>query len=81
MRVGLLREKLNALFRPLLLDSITMLELLEERDLAQRFSKLQHELLFTLHQDPTAEIRLEDSFSTAELRSAAEAYIQLIRNA
>lgn len=79
--VGRLRAKLNTLFRPMLLDGITMLELLGERDLAHRFSALQRRFLSALRQPTDTEIVLGNELNMAELSDAAEEYIRLIRQA
>lgn len=67
-----LRERMNTLFRPLLLDGITMLELLEEKALVDRFRTLQGELLTALRQDGT--IRLGEHLSLPELEAAVMEY-------
>ncbi len=57
-----LRMRLHPLFRPLLLDGITMLDLLGENDLAARFSIIQKQLLTVLRQDEQSVILLGDCF-------------------
>lgn len=79
--IGALRSQMNTLFRPLLLDGITMLELLGESELAQRFTILQHDFLRALRQDETVKIKLGDYLSVEELTAAAEAYLRLIDDA
>lgn len=76
--VSALRSKRNTLFRPLLLDGITMLSLLGETELAQRFSALQHSFLTALQRNAEERIRLEDYLPMDTLHSAAEDYICLI---
>lgn len=76
--VGTLRSKLNTLFRPLLLDGITMLRLLGETELVQQFTAIQRSFLAALQQDVNMSITLGDYLSTKELAVAAEGYIQLI---
>ena len=76
--VGALRSKLNTLFRPLLLDGITMLGLLGETELMQQFTAIQRDFLAALQQDVNTVITLGDHFSTKELAAAADGYIQLI---
>lgn len=76
--VGVLRSKLNTLFRPLLLDGITMLGLLEEMNLAQRFTAVQSSFLTALRQDADAVITLGDYLPVNELVVAVEKYIQII---
>lgn len=77
--VGSLRSKLNTLFRPLLLDGITMLDLLGEHELAERFSSLQQELLTVLRQDENKAVVLSEYLSLTALGAAAEDYIRLIQ--
>lgn len=79
--VGQLRSRLNTLFRPLLLDVITMLRLLDEAELAQRFTSIQHSFLKALHQDPGTKITLGDYLNIDELDGAVEEYIHLIEQA
>lgn len=76
-----LRAQLNPLFRPLLLDGVTMLTLLGEEGLAARFTALQRVLLTTLRQASSEAIRLADHLPMEELSAAAEAYVRLIRQA
>lgn len=78
---GALRKKLNTLFRPLFLDGITMLNLLGEDNLAQRFAAIQRCLLHLLRQDAESTIRLGDTFPLEELAAATETYIGLIQRA
>lgn len=77
--VGQLRTRMNTLFRPLLLDGITMLQLIEEKQLVDKFTMLQNGFLAALRQEPNQEIKLGEYFSIEELTAAAEDYIQLIR--
>lgn len=79
--VGTLRSKLNTLFRPLLLDGITMLHLIGENDLALRFTEIQRHFLNALRQEPHTIVRLGDYLPMDEFAAAAEEYIQIIRNA
>jgi hypothetical protein len=67
---------LNRLFRPLLLDGISMLTLIGETALAERFTALQAALLSFLR-GPRAG-RLKDVLSLEELYDAAEEYVRLI---
>lgn len=76
--VGTLRSKLNTLFRPLLLDGITMLRLLGETELAEQFTALQKRFLAALQQDKNTVITLGNFLSVKELTAAAECYIHLI---
>lgn len=76
--VGALRARLNTLFRPLLLDGITMLGLLEETKLAGEFTEIQNCLLTALRQDAENVIVLGEHLPVRELTLAAEKYIHLI---
>lgn len=76
-----LRRKMDSLFRAILLDAITMLELIEEEALAQQFTRLQAALLTALRLEPEITICLGDHLSAAELEKAVEAYIRLIEQA
>lgn len=77
--VAHLRQRLNTLFRPLLLDGITMLQLLGETPLAQRFTTLQHSLLNALRGEADRIVRLGEYLSADELAAAAKCYIDLIQ--
>ena len=79
--VGQLRSCLNSLFRPLLLDGITMLNLLEEVELAARFASLQRQFLNALRQDADVKIKLGDYLDISELDTAVGEYIHLIEQA
>ena len=68
---------LNRLFRPLLLDGISMLELANETTLAQAFLDLQQALMGFMR-GPRSNA-LCKSFSLDNLRDLTEAYIRLIR--
>lgn len=73
---GLYPSALNRLFRPLLLDGISMLTLIGETTLAERFAVLQTELMSFLRGPRTG--RLKDGLSLDEFRNAAEEYVRLI---
>lgn len=79
--VGQLRSRLNTLFRPLLLDVITMLNLIEETALAQRFTSIQHSFLNALRHNPDTRIKLGDYLNISELDDVVAEYIQLIAQA
>lgn len=79
--VALLRSRLNTVFRPLLLDGITMLGLLGNDKLASRFTEIQRLFLNALRQDATTIVRLGDYLPVDKLTAAAEEYILLIQNA
>lgn len=80
MTAGQLRQRLNTLFRALLLDGITMLQLIGETALADQFSSLQRGLLAALKQPPDKALILGEYLSMDELAGAAERYIRLIQN-
>lgn len=77
-KVSVLRSKRNALFRPLLLDGITMLNLLQKTALACRFAALQASFVSVLKADPSKQIKLGDYLDITELMAASERYIVLI---
>ena len=79
--VGALRGTLDTLFRPLLLDGITMLTLLGEHELAQRFTAVQRQFLKVLNRDPQDTVKLEDFLPMAALSASVHDYIRLIRSA
>ena len=79
--VGVLRQKLNTLFRPLLLDGITMLGLIGETELARQFTELQREFLLALKQKPEEKIALGQYLKVDLLADSAEEYIRLIKQA
>ena len=67
---------MNRLFRPLLLDGITMLELAGETALAQEFTVLQGQFLSFLR--GTREEPLREALSLNRLQALAEQYASLI---
>ena len=67
---------LDSLFRPLLLDGITMLELAGEPALAQEFTVLQQQFLSFLR--GTKEEALQETFSLDRLHDLTEQYAHLI---
>lgn len=73
-----LRGKLNSLFRPLLLDGITMLNLLGETALAERFTAIQWSFLTALRQEGERRIRLADVLPMEEFTSAVACYLDLM---
>lgn len=79
--VAQLRQKLNTLFRPLLLDGIAMLQMIGEIKLAEEFTALQRSLLNALRQDADMKIRLGDYLNISELNAAVGEYIHLIEQA
>lgn len=79
--VGTIQAKRNTLFRPLLLDGVTMLNLVGKTVLAERFTDVQRQFLGALRQESTACIRLGDYISMDALTAAAEEYIRIIQSA
>ena len=77
--VGELRSMLNTLFRPFLLDGITMLGFIGETELANKFSHIQQAFLNALRQEPGTTVVLGRRFSLAALESAVDEYIALIK--
>lgn len=73
-----LRRMLDPMFRALLLDSITMLDLLGKTRLRERLTQLQQLFLTALHSDAT-EIRLKDYLPTDQICEAIADYAQLIQ--
>ena len=67
---------MNSLFRPLLLDGITMLELAGETALAKHFISLQQQFLSFMR--GTREEALQDKLSLDRLRDLTEQYAHLI---
>ena len=78
--IEVLRSQLNKLFRPLFLEGISMLNMIEETELANDFESLQQELLATLKQDSNHIIFLKDYISIDKLKISVEKYIGLIEN-
>lgn len=75
-----LRALLNPLFRALLLDGITMMELLGNKALQAKLTALQRGFLTALRSQES-ELRLADHLSIEELDSALDEYRQLIEAA
>lgn len=67
---------LNTLFRPLLLDGITMLELAGKQDLADKFRSLQADLMAFLRGNRSG--KLCDALSLPDLHLAVKDYIAYI---
>lgn len=78
--VGELRSMLNTLFRPLFLDGITMLNMIDENTLAAEFVKIQQSFLNALRQPADTIITLGDYFSTMDLENLVKKYIHFISN-
>ena len=73
-----LRGRLDALFRALLLDGITMMSLAGEEALAERLRPLQQGLLSAVRQAPDTPVRLGDYLPPDALAAAAQAYAKRI---
>lgn len=73
-----LRGRLDALFRALLLDGITMMSLAGEETLAERLRPLQQGLLSAVRQAPDTPVRLGDYLPPDALAAAAQAYAKRI---
>ena len=67
---------MNSLFRPLLLDSITMLELAGETALAKDFTSLQQQFM-SFMRGPREEA-LQETLSLDQLHDLTEQYAHLI---
>ncbi len=67
---------MNALFRPLLLDGITMLELAGETTLAQGFTALQRQFMDFMRSP--REVALCDTLALDTLHELCEQYAKLI---
>ena len=79
MPVAALRSRMDSLFRALLLDGITMLNLLGESDLVARLLPLQRGLLNAVRNEPEACVSLGDYLSPDALTAAAQAYAARIQ--
>ena len=67
---------MNSLFRPLLLDSITMLELAGETSLAQEFTALQQQFMAFIRGARVEALR--ETLSLSRLHDLTEQYVHLI---
>ena len=76
--VSVLRERLDPLFRALLLDSVTMLELAGESELVRELSEIQSRLLSALRREPGERVRLGKVLPLSALEGAAEGYLRLL---
>ncbi len=68
---------LNTLFRPILLDGITMLELLQRWDLTEPLRSVQKELLKACHME--GKVLLSEWIDMGQLMEGIDAYIALIQ--
>ena len=73
-----LRESMNTLFRPILLDGVTMLELLEESEIATALKKVRTQFLNVIKGKQAAV--LADKLDMTLLNDAVARYEALIRN-
>lgn len=76
--IGELRSLLNPLFRALLLDGITMLQLLGEDQLATKLSAVQAALLRALRSD-AKQLRLSDHLDMNTLNTSISQYQSIIQ--
>ena len=72
-----LRQAMNRLFRPILVDSMAMMELLRETELAERLNILQGKFLRVVRKNEM--VRLCDELDCDELRNIMEEIIGLIK--
>lgn len=72
------REAMDKLFRALLLDGITMLDLIGESELVQRFREIQRNYMDFMRGPKTG--RLADAISLEKLKELADKYARLIRS-
>lgn len=72
-----LRQAMNRLFRPILVDSMAMMELLRETELAERLNILQGKFLWIVRKNET--VRLCDKLDCDELRNVMEEIIRLVK--
>jgi len=74
--VDVLRESMNQLFRPLLLDGLTMMQLLEEEQLVLMLRDIQNRYLEQLRKNQP--LRLADYMDCAMIDKAIAHIIKLI---
>lgn len=75
-----IKGQLNTLFRPLFLDSIDMLKLIDEIDLANGYKELQDELMSVLRKNSNGSIKLQNYLSINKLETLTNKYLNLIKN-
>ncbi len=75
--VAELRLSMNTLFRPLLLDGITMLDLLGEKNLSGKLKTVQGQFMKALRENKA--VRLEQYLDLPMLRDTIDEYAALIR--
>lgn len=78
--VAVLRERMDPLFRALLLDAITVLELAGESALTRELSGIQGRFLTALRREPGELLRLGDILPISALERAVEGYLRLIEH-
>ena len=71
-----LKEAMNRLFRPLLLDGISMAKLLDKKELTDCLEKLQKEFLAGVRKNEA--VCLAEEFSRGELDKAVDAFVEMI---
>ena len=77
-KVSSLIDRMNPLFRPFLLDCVTMMELIGS-DLAKEFAEVRSAFLPILRQDPEACVCLRDHLPMERFAHAVSQYLELIR--
>lgn len=71
-----LKESMNRLFRPLLLDGVSMAKLLEKHELAECLENLQKKFLGAVRKNQ--ELRLMDEFDCRELDRTIDEFVRMI---
>lgn len=72
-----MKNSMNRLFRPLLLDGITMMQLLEKEKQAEQLRELQKKYLAVVREE--REARLADEFDCTAFDEAVDTFIGLVR--
>ena len=72
-----IRRSLNTLFRAILLDGITMLDLIGETEISRKLKIVQGQLMEAVREDRP--LQMDQRLDIALLQSAIAAYISLIR--
>ena len=72
-----LRESMNRLFRPILLDGLSMAKLLGEEELEKCLAKLQKQFLAMIRKNEA--VKLEEELECCEIEQAMERLMYLIR--
>lgn len=71
-------QTLNTLFRPILLDSISVLELIHENQLVDKLKKIQGQYITVAFQEKALKVILADKIDLQELAEAIDDWIQII---